>query len=154
MVADADLVGGTVAGRGAVGRHIGVGGRGRSAGNVEDTQLLVLAAGRENTWAGARRESNRADDVRVIQGHESLACESVPNPCAEIGAAGCSESGIFGESRTPNSTLVSNESSNPIAGQAVAQHGILVFAGRDHVVLRAAGAGVEGGREAQVGDGS
>jgi hypothetical protein len=92
--------------------------------------------------------------MRVIQRHERLAGEGIPDFCAEVGTAGRCEGGIFGEPCTPDGALVSDERPDPVAGQAVAQHGVLIFACRDHVVLRAAGGGVQSGREAQVGDGS
>ena len=151
VVAGADLVRRAV---GALNRSVRVGRSVCSAGDVENAQLLILASCCEHTRTLARRKGHGAHDVRVVESHEGLAGESVPNLCAEVGAAGCCESGIFGEPCAPNGALVSDERSNPVAGQAVAQHGVLVLACRDHVVLRAGGGGVEGGGEAQVGDGS
>lgn len=92
--------------------------------------------------------------MRVVKGDEGLAGEGVPDFGAEVGAAGCGEGGIFGEARAPDGALVADEGSDPVASQAVSQHGVLVLAGGDHVVLRAGRGGVEGGGEAQVGDGS
>jgi hypothetical protein len=50
---------------------------------------------------------------------------------------------------------VSDEGANPIAGQAVTQHRVLIFACGDHVVGGAGGraGGVQGGGKSQVGDG-
>jgi hypothetical protein len=150
VVACADLIRRAVASRSAIGGSVWVGGRSGGSGDVENAQLLVLSTSREDARALARREGHSAHDVRVVQGHESLAGECVPDFCAEVGAAGCCQCSVLGQPGAPDSTFVSDEGANPIAGQTVTQHWILVFACGDHVIGRAGGrvGGVQGGREA------
>ena len=49
---------------------------------------------------------------------------------------------------------MADEGSYPVAGQAVTQHGAVVLAGGDHVVLRRGARGGEEGGEGDVGDGA
>ena len=154
MVASSDLIGRAVATCGLGVGNVGVRWCSRSSGDVEDAQLLILSTSREYARALARREGNGAYNVRVVQGDKSLAGEGIPNFCAEVGAASCCQSSVLGQPGAPDGTLVSNEGTNPIAGQAVAKHRELIFTCGHHVELRAGGLRVQGGGKRKVSNGA
>ena len=92
-----------------------------------------------------------------IKNYEEAYRRSLEDPegfCAEVGAASCCQSSVLGQPGAPDGTLVSNEGTNPIAGQAVAKHRELIFTCGHHVELRAGGLRVQGGGKRKVSNGA
>lgn len=85
---------------------------------------------------------------------ELLPSESIPYFSTEIRGTGSGEGCASGESRRPNGAFMPDEGSDPVAGQTVAEHGVVVFTSGDEVVLGVCGGivgrGLEGG-EGKVG---